>query len=1605
MKHLSIPKIGFGILMTFLLAFGVQGTADALTFGTTRTGDLQTVTLSNATEFKISFSVSLDSNTTAIKKDGKLVSDDRNTRINSSGYKVTDVGTSEYRKINTDVTLTDSSGNSLSGGKYYYLTGTTTYTEVTLSNSTAVVSNGSTDSRAQVYYVSGTNAYTVYYSTTDPPTSSNRKAVYATPDAKVDDTNRYHYNQESISITVPESTTLKKVESYTVSKTGGSGVTHTMDELKDSEKEKKLSSTTIDLTYTATDVGTYTITIRDTTDSADRPLGTTLTSLTFTVYVVEQGINVASNATLSLGNSVIDGHQTRHAVDNILSVTVEGDENIPLRFEVLDGPGQFYVRVDSDRKTSKKDPLDTSSAAAVNRVFFDMNGSTNRVRVSVPSGPTAVKPVTVIYSYGHPSITISDDTGNNQYGSPNAQLPTALSVKVTDEKGSTISGFPVKFDPSDNGVLVPIPGTTVYVDENNVWGISDFTALRDTKTVTIHQGITNPRSPTAGTAAWVQTDNSGIAEVYLRLGNVGAHTVQASIPGTNTRFDATARVTAGLPTIEIASGNNQRSDDNGNLESPLVVRVKDAAGSLLQNKTVTFTTTKGYLTVGSSSNRSVTDITDQNGEASAIYQLGNYSGAATVVANITNASDATPTYNLDVTFNINGTGSTTTPPATQQPTPQQPTTTPTTFTVSPSSITGAPGSTQTLTVTTPAGSTAQVGNIILGQYLNAGGSASPTTGTGSFTSTLTLPSTAGTYNLIVNIGSDRRTIPVTVSTTTTTTQTGTLSVSVPFSGAPGSQQQATVTATDSAGTAASGVTVTLAVTNGGGTFSPASVTTGTNGTATSTLTRGTASGTNYFATATATGYTEYRTRLSITGGSTPPTTTTPTTPTTTPTTPAVSGDPSSIKINGQSTRSGATVNQALAAPLVVEVLDSNSRSVAEARVVFQVKTGQGRLSQRGNGRAIAVETDSRGYARATYTPLSANSTVEARVGGVTERVTFTITTGAATPDTGTSGTAGAKTYKRGDAISLSSDGILRFTDKRTVNGTVYTCVSSEECVIAYGTLSRGEIEATAVPKVEAKTYKRGDAISLSPDGVLRFTDKHRQNGAVYTCVSSGECVVAYGTLSKGEIQVSMATASIPSDAARPIDPEVLMGAAQRPPMLWVDGGSLYALVGADVQEFATGIENVQNLAVSGNKVYWTERTGENAGTINAMNLDGTGAKQLVSIKAVPQGIAVDSVGKRLYWTNSHGWIQSSNLQGTARRNVAKGLSNPMGIAVAAGKTVYWTEEGPSSPELLNGHTGQSVPGVSVAISGNTLYWTQRTGENAGTIHSVNLNGTGAKQLVSIKAVPMGITVDSAGKRLYWTNSHGWIQSSNLQGTARRNVAKGLGSPGGIALSANIKAPATTKTPTKTPTPAKPNYDVDGSGTVDNADLFLVSLAVGTNNAKYDLNGDGTVNDKDIALVRDNRDNGAAAAPMVVGVKLTAEQVDRLQAQIDLLIASGDRSPDALKTLVYLQQLIATARPEKTQLLANYPNPFNPETWIPYELATDTNVRITIYNAQGVVIRTLQLGQQSAGYYTDRERAAYWDGRNALGEQVASGVYFYQLETDEMSALRKMVILK
>ena len=115
--------------------------------------------------------------------------------------------------------------------------------------------------------------------------------------------------------------------------------------------------------------------------------------------------------------------------------------------------------------------------------------------------------------------------------------------------------------------------------------------------------------------------------------------------------------------------------------------------------------------------------------------------------------------------------------------------------------------------------------------------------------------------------------------------------------------------------------------------------------------------------------------------------------------------------------------------------------------------------------------------------------------------------------------------------------------------------------------------------------------------------------------------------------------------------------------------------------------------------------------------------------------------------------------------------------------------------------------------------------------------------------------------------------------------------------------------------------------------------------------------------------------------------------------------DVRQGWIQLPALVAYEIPAETALLHNYPNPFNPETWIPYQLAHAADVMLTIYDTQGMLVRQLDLGHQQAGYYTNRTRAAYWDGRNRLGEAVGSGVYFYHLSAGDYSTMRKMVILK
>ena len=211
-------------------------------------------------------------------------------------------------------------------------------------------------------------------------------------------------------------------------------------------------------------------------------------------------------------------------------------------------------------------------------------------------------------------------------------------------------------------------------------------------------------------------------------------------------------------------------------------------------------------------------------------------------------------------------------------------------------------------------------------------------------------------------------------------------------------------------------------------------------------------------------------------------------------------------------------------------------------------------------------------------------------------------------------------------------------------------------------------------------------------------------------------------------------------------------------------------------------------------------------------------------------------------------------------------------------------------------------------------------------------------------------------------------------------------------------------------PLNMQTDVNRDGVVDVDDLVLVASNFGKSfppdaNPNPDVNRDGVVDRKDVLEIITALE-AAAGAPSA-HPQLTA---GTLQHWLDTAQQLNNKDETFQKGIRVLEQLLATLIqtkiiPEKTALLPNYPNPFNPETWIPYQLAEPAVVAVSIYSSDGKLVRVLNLGHQPVGAYHHRSRAAYWDGKNELAESVASGVYFYTLTAGEFTTTRKMLIKK
>ena len=374
-------------------------------------------------------------------------------------------------------------------------------------------------------------------------------------------------------------------------------------------------------------------------------------------------------------------------------------------------------------------------------------------------------------------------------------------------------------------------------------------------------------------------------------------------------------------------------------------------------------------------------------------------------------------------------------------------------------------------------------------------------------------------------------------------------------------------------------------------------------------------------------------------------------------------------------------------------------------------------------------------------------------------------------------------------------------------------------------------------------------------------------------------------------------------------PVVTSGGSRLPALYWIDTvtSGFYRINSTQqtVEHTISAVSNMTSLAIDtrGNRAYWIQQHTEERGEIGSANLDGSAVGRVRWIYGLPLDLAIDPVRKQLYATNANGRILRLNLNtGNFKANLIANLNSPKYIAVDTLGRLYWSEAdarirraNPNGSNVETLITGLGTLG-GLTVTADKLYWTEHTSDNTGDIRTANLDGTNVQTLATLRSRPLGIAVDTNGRKVYWTSAAGKIQRANLNGRNIQNVVTGLVNP--------------------------------------------IDLVFGT----------------------DANTRPFSAAPAIV-------------------------------------------LPDTTGLLPNYPNPFNPETWIPYQLAKSVEVTLHIYGIDGGLVRTLALGHQSVGSYKSRSRAAYWDGRNESGEPVASGVYFYTLTAGDVTATRKMLIRK
>ena len=1270
------------------------------------------------------------------------------------------------------------------------------------------------------------------------------------------------------------------------------------------------------------------------------------------------GSNGQASTTLTLGDSA-SGSYTITATVGDESTTGTATVNTPpeITISAVSGPGAGDP---GDDLTFTVEVQEDGTAASGKTVSFSITSGDGNASLSPTSATTGsngqASTTLTLGNSASGSYTITATVGDKSTtGTATVNTPPEITISVVSGLGSG--------DPGDDLTF------TVEVQEDG------SAASGKTVSFSITSGDGNASlNPTSAT-----TGSNGQASTTLTLGNSasGSYTITATVGDKSTTGTATVNTPTtkvkSVPEITISVVSGLGSGDPGD-ELTFTVEVQED-GSAASGKTVSFSITSGD---SNASLNPASATTGSNGQASTTLTLGNSaSGSYIITATVGDESTT-------------GTATVNTPPV---------------ITISVVSGPGAgdPGDDLTFTVEVQEDGTAASGKTVTFSITSGDGNASlnpasaTTDGNGQASTTLTLGNSAsGSYTITATVGDKSTTGTATVNTPPVITISV---VSGPGSGDPGDALTFTVEVQED-GSAASGKSVSFSITSGDGNASlnPTSATTGSNGQASTTLTLGNIASGSYTITATV-------------GDKS-------TTGTATVNTPPV------ITISVVSGPGSGYPGDDLT--FTVEVQEDGSAASGKT-VSFSITSGDGNASLN----PTSATTGSDGRASTTLTlgdSASGSYTITATVGDKSTtgtatvntplEITISVVSGPGSGDPGDALTFTVEVQEDGSAASgkTVTFSITSGDGNASLNPTSATTGSDGRAstTLTLGNSASGSYTITATVGDESTTgtatVNAQQARQQSGNQQQKSNEQQSTTKTPLPKPTSLESIS--GGNQRGLTGETLANPFVVEVRDQYDDPMegVTVNFAVR-----AGGGSLNA---------TTATTNANGRA----QTTLTLGTDPGTNTVEASLEDSSDTEVFSAVASLPPPMPTDLA---IVAGGDQSGLTGETLASPFVVEVRDQYDDPMegvtvNFAVRAGggslnaTTATTNANGRAQTTLTLGtDPGTNTVEASLEDSSDTEVFSAVASlpppmpTDLAIVAGGDQSGLTGETLASPFVVevrdqyddPMeGVTVNFAVRAGGGTLS---ATSETTGANGRAETVLTLGpNPGTNTVEVGVTGISENQTVSAIAELPPVPEDVNGDNVVNILDLVSVASVLGDRGSDLaaDVNGDGEVNILDLLLVAAALGN-AAAAPgwdLHVSGMLTAADVREWLAQageVDLVDATSRNG------VLFMEQFLAALTPNETLLLPNYPNPFNPETWIPYQLADGGDVRISVYDINGGLVRQLDIGYQRAGYYTDRSQAAYWDGRNDRGERVASGVYFYTLITDDFRSTRKMLVGK